>query len=83
MFFIVFTGLLMLLTLIGAVLVYRLYRKVSRTIQNLQSFSGILIDRVAKPLSNLPSLIEGLRNAIGLIRENISRERRSEDGEAN
>ena len=60
---------------------FKIYRKVSRTTQNLQEFSGILIDRVAKPLSNLPSLIDGVRQAIGLIRENVSRERRSEDGE--
>ena len=71
----------MVLSLVAALMLYRLYRKVSRTTQNLQEFSGILVDRVAKPLSNLPSLIEGLRHAIGLIRENVSRERRSEDGE--
>ena len=71
----------MVLTLVAALMAYKIYRKVSRTTQNLQEFSGILIDRVAKPLSNLPSLIDGVRQAIGLIRENVSRERRSEDGE--
>ncbi len=71
----------MVLTLVAALMAFKIYRKVSRTTQNLQEFSGILIDRVAKPLSNLPSLIDGVRQAIGLIRENVSRERRSEDGE--
>tara|TARA_Y100000294_G_scaffold7215_1_gene7058 strand:- start:235 stop:480 length:246 start_codon:yes stop_codon:yes gene_type:complete len=78
---IVFTGVLTIVALVAAVLVFRLYRPLRRTSQNLEVISDIFAERVARPLSNLPALLEIVRYAVGWVQGQRCEERRSEDGE--
>ncbi len=67
--------------LVGGLLMFRLYRPLRRTAQNLEVISDIFAERVARPLSNLPALLELVKYLVGLVPGFRSEERRSEDGE--
>ena len=78
MFIIVFTGIFTLVLVVTALWVYRLYRPVHRVGENLEEISGIVLNRVARPLSTLPPLIDVLKYVSGWIQEYWSREKRDE-----
>jgi hypothetical protein len=62
-------------------LVFRLLRSVRRIIRNVEEVSSIIVNRVARPLSNFPGLADMARTVMGLVQQYRSRERRNEDGE--
>ncbi|HJN86480.1 MAG: hypothetical protein QF714_14700 [Dehalococcoidia bacterium] len=78
---IVFTGVLTMVALVVAVMVFRLYRPLRRTTQNLEVISDIFAERVARPLSNIPALLEVVKYAVGWVQGLRPEERRGEDGE--
>ena len=80
-FIIVFTGIFILVLLVVSLLGFRLMRSVRRTVRNVEEVSSIIVNRVARPLSNLPALAEVARTVMGLVQQYRSRERRNEDGE--
>ena len=80
-FIIVSTGVLTVAVLVGGLWTYRLCRSLRRTAGNVEEVSGIIVDRVVRPLSSLPALVEVVKYVVGLVRQYGSRERRSEDGE--
>ena len=51
------------------------------TVRNVEEVTSIIVNRVAKPLSNIPALADVARTVLGLVQEFRSRERRNEDGE--
>ena len=67
--------------LVGGWLMFRLYRPLRRTAQNLEVISDIFAERVARPLSNIPALLELVKYVVGLVPGLRSEERTSEDGE--
>ncbi len=80
-FIIVFTGIFSIVLLVIAILAFRLYRSARRVTGNMEEISGIVLDRVARPLTTLPPLIEIANYVLGLIQEFRSRGRRSDDDE--
>ena len=69
MFVIVFTGVLTLLALVGSIGILRLYRSTRRVSQNMEDISGIVLTRVAKPLVNLPHLLDTVKDVFGFVKE--------------
>ena len=67
--------------LVTGLLLFRLYRSARRVTQNLEEISSIVLNRVARPLSTLPPLIEVVKYVLGLVQQYRSRERRNEDDE--
>ena len=80
-FIIVFTGVFTLVLLVGIFLAFGLFRSVRRTVRNVEEVTSIIVNKVAKPLSNLPALADVVRTVLGLVQQYRSRERRNEDGE--
>ncbi len=80
-FIIAFTGIFSVVLLVIAILAFRLYRSARRVTGNMEEISGIVLDRVARPLTSLPPLIEIANYVVGLVQEYRSRGRRSEDDE--
>ena len=69
MFVIVFAGVLTLLALVGSIGIVRLYRSTRRVSQNMEDISGIVLNRVAKPLVNLPPLLDTVKDVFGFVQE--------------
>ena len=69
MFVIVFAGVLTLLALVGSIGILRLYRSTRRVSQNMEDISGIILNRVAKPLVNLPPLLDTVKDVFGFVQE--------------
>ena len=65
----------------GSFLAFGLFRSVRRTVRNVEEVTSIIVNRVAKPLSNLPALADVVRTVLGLVQQYRSRERRNEDVE--
>ena len=65
--------------LVSAVWLFRLYLSTRRITRNLEEISGIVLNRVARPLSTLPPLMEVTKYVLGLVQEYRSRERRYEN----
>ena len=80
-FIIVFTGIFSVVLLMIAILAFRLYRSARRATGNIEEISGIVLERVARPLTSLPPLIEMINLALGWVQELRSRGRRSDDDE--
>ena len=80
-FIIVFTGVFSVVLLMIAILAFRLYRSARRATGNIEEISGIVLERVARPLTSLPPLIEMISLALGWVQEFRSRGRRSDDDE--
>ena len=80
-FIIVYTGVFSVVMLVSGVLIFRLYRSARRVIKNMEEISGIVLDRVARPLTSLPPLMEIANYVLGLVQEFRSRGRRSDDEE--
>ena len=69
MFVIVFTGVLTLFALVGSIGLLRLYRSTRRVTQNLEDISGIVLNRVAKPLVSLPPLLDTVKDVFWFVQE--------------
>ena len=80
-FIIVFTGIFSVVLLMIAILAFRLYRSARRVTGNVEEISSIVLERVARPLTSLPPLIEMINLALGWVQEFRSRGRRSDDDE--
>ena len=73
--------MLTIVALVVSVLLFRLYHPLRRTSQNLEVISDVFAERVARPLSNLPALLELVRYAVSWVQGLWSEERGGEDGE--
>ena len=60
---------------------YRLSRPLRRTAQNVEAISEILHESVARPLSNIPTILELGRNVLGWVQQYLSNERRNEQND--
>ena len=67
--------------LVGSFLVFGVLRSIQRSVHNVEAVISIILNRVARPLSNIPALAEVARRVMGLVQQYRSRERRNEDGE--
>ena len=81
MFIIVFTGVLTLMLLVGSIWFLRLYRSTHRVTQNLEEITGIVLNRVAKPLVTLPPLMDTVRDVFGFVQELRTRDRDNDSDE--
>ena len=69
------------LLLVGSVWLLRLYRSTRRVTQNLEEITGILLNRVARPLSVVPPVMEMVRNVVELVQEYRGKDSKPSDGE--
>ena len=70
-----------MLLLVGSVWLLRLYRSTRRVTQNLEEITGILLNRVARPLSVVPPVMEVVRNVVELVQEYRGKDSKSSDEE--
>ncbi len=64
--------------LVGGVSLLRIIRSVRRTAANVEIISGILLESVARPLANIPTILETGKNVVGWVQQYLSKERRDE-----
>ncbi len=69
MFVIAFTGFLTLLLVVWSVWFFRVYRSTRQVTQNVEEITGILLNRVARPLSVVPTVMEVVRGVMELVQE--------------
>lgn len=81
MFVIVFTGLSTLLLVVWSVWLFRVYRSTRQVTQNVEEITGILLNRVARPLSVVPTLMEVVRGVVELVQEYRNPDRTSDADE--
>ena len=81
MFVIVFTGLLTLLLVVWSVWLFRVYRSTRQVTQNVEEITGILLNRVARPLSVVPTVMEVVRGVVELVQEYRNPDRTSDADE--
>ena len=81
MFVIVFTGLLTLLLVVWSVWFFRVYRSTRQVTQNVEEITGILLNRVARPLSVVPTVMEVVRGVVELVQEYRNTDRTSDADE--
>ena len=80
---IVLAGVVVIVLVVGSVSANRLSRSVNRTAANVEAISVILLESVAKPLRNIPTILDTGRSVLGWVQEYLSKERRNEqDDEA-
>lgn len=75
---IVLAGVVVIVLLVGSVSANRLSRSVNRTVANVEAISVILLESVAKPLRNIPTILDTGRSVLGWVQEYLSKERRKE-----
>ena len=75
---IVLAGVVVIVLVVGSVSANRLYRSVNRTAANVEAISVILLESVAKPLRNIPTILDTGRSVLGWVQEYLSKERRNE-----
>ena len=73
--------MLTVVALVGGLMMFRLYRPLRRTAQNVEVISDVFAERVARPLSNLPALLEIVKYVVGLVPGFRPEEPRSEGGD--
>ncbi|PKB64805.1 MAG: hypothetical protein BZY80_01660 [SAR202 cluster bacterium Io17-Chloro-G2] len=78
---IVLTGVAVIVLLMGGLSFYRLSRSVQRTARNVEAISEILLDSVARPLRNIPTILESGKNVLGWVQEYLSKDRRNEQND--
>ena len=83
MFVIVFTGVSTLLLMVWGVSLLRLFRSTRLVTQNLEEITEILLNRVARPLSVVPTVMEVVREVVELVQEYRGKDRLSGDDENN
>ena len=81
MFVIVFTGLSTLLLVVWSVWLLRVYRSTRQVTQNVEEIIGILLNRVARPLSVVPTVMEVVRGVVELVQEYRNTDRTSDADE--
>ena len=81
MFVIVFTGLSTLLLVVWSVWFFRVYRSTRQVTQNVEEITGILLNRVARPLSVVPTVMEVVRGVVELVQEYRNTDRTSDADE--
>ena len=81
MFVIVFTGLLTLLLVVWSVWLFRVYRSTRQVTQNVEEITGVLLNRVARPLSVVPTVMEVVRGVVELVQEYRNTDRTSDADE--
>ena len=81
MFVIVFTGLSTLLLVVWSVWLFRVYRSTRQVSQNVEEITGILLNRVARPLSVVPTVMEVVRGVVELVQEYRNPDRTSDADE--
>ena len=80
---IVLAGVVVIVLVVGSVSANRLSRSVNRTAANVEAISVIILESVAKPLRNIPTILDTGRSVLGWVQEYLSKERRNEqDDEA-
>ena len=67
--------------MVGSLWLYRVYRSTMRVTQNVDEITGILLNRVARPLSVVPTVMEVVRSAVELFQEYRGNNRASNDEE--
>jgi len=78
---IVFTGLSTLLLVVWSVWLFRVYRSTRQVTQNVEEITGILLNRVARPLSVVPTVMEVVRGVVELVQEYRNPDRTSDADE--
>ena len=81
MFVIVFTGLSTLLLVVWSVWLFRVYRSTRQVTQNVEEITGILLNRVARPLSVVPTVMEVIRGVVELVQDYRNTDRTSDADE--
>ncbi len=81
MFVIAFTGVSTLLLAVWSVWLFRVYRSTRQVTQNVEEITGILLNRVARPLSVVPTVMEVVRGVVELVQEYRHTDRTSDDDE--
>ena len=81
MFVIVFTGLSTLLLVVWSVWLFRVYRSTRQVTQNVEEITGVLLNRVARPLSVVPTVMEVVRGVVELVQEYRNPDRTSDADE--
>ena len=81
MFVIVFTGLSTLLLVVWNVWLFRVYRSTRQVTQNVEEITGVLLNRVARPLSVVPTVMEVVRGVVKLVQEYRNPDRTSDADE--
>lgn len=81
MFVIVFTGLSTLLLVVWSVWLFRVYRSTRQVTQNVEEITEILLNRVARPLSVVPTVMEVVRGVVELVQEYRNPDRTSDADE--
>jgi len=80
-FVIVFTGLSTLLLVVWSVWLFRVYRSTRQVTQNVEEITGILLNRVVRPLSVVPTVMEAVRGVVKLVQECRNPDRTSDADE--
>ena len=75
---IVLAGVVVIVLVVGSVSANRLSRSVNRTAANVEAISVIFLESVAKPLRNIPTILDTGRSVLGWVQEYLSKERRNE-----
>ena len=75
---IVLAGVVVIVLVVGSVSANRLSRSVNRTAANVEAISVILLESVAKPLRNIPTILDTGRSVLGWVQDYLSKERRNE-----
>ena len=78
MFVIVFTGVFTVLLVVWSVWLFRLYRPTRQVTQNAEEITGILLNRVVRPLSVVPTVMEVVRGVVELVQEYRNTDRTSD-----
>ena len=81
MFVIVFTGVSTLLLAVWSVWLFRVYRSTRQVTQNVEEITGILLNRVVRPLSVVPTVMEVVRGVVKLVQEYRNPDRTSDADE--
>ena len=68
-----------MLALVGSIGLLRLYSSTRRVTQNLEDISGIVLNRVAKPLVSLPPLLDTVKDVLGFVQEWRTKDQDEED----
>jgi hypothetical protein len=78
---IVAAGIFILILLVVAFILLRLYPSIRRITRNVEESSNILLNVVSKPLNLVTAFLELVNRVTGLVAQFRSRERRNEDEE--
>ncbi len=82
MFVIVFTGVTTLSLVVWSVWLFRVYRSTRQVTANTEEITGILLNRVARPLSVVPTVMEVVRGVVELVQEYRNTDRTSDADES-